>query len=161
LSVSAAAAMIALGALVMVGGFMGVGSPLRLIDELVRQQRGKLTLICNDTARPGFGVGKLIDAGLVRKVIASHSPAWGRAMDLVTDARRVIAAMTHRSPLGSKIVKRCSLPTTSVRRVDLIVTELAVIKPNPQGLLLIETADGVSVRQVLDATDAELIVEPA
>lgn len=67
-----AAARVAPGAAVMVGGFMGVGSPHRLIEELIRQRIGDLTLVCNDTARPGFGVGRLIDAGLVRKVIASH-----------------------------------------------------------------------------------------
>jgi acetate CoA/acetoacetate CoA-transferase alpha subunit len=71
-SVREAVARIAPGAVVMVGGFMGVGSPHRLIDELIRQGTGNLTLICNDTSRPGFGVGKLIDANLVRKVIASH-----------------------------------------------------------------------------------------
>jgi acetate CoA/acetoacetate CoA-transferase alpha subunit len=60
------------GATVMIGGFMGVGTPPRLIDETVRQGKKDLTIIVNDTARPGFGVGKLIDAGLVRKVIASH-----------------------------------------------------------------------------------------
>lgn len=64
--------MVPEGAVVMVGGFMGVGSPVRLIDELVRQRRGGLTLICNDTARPDIGVGRLVDAGLVRKVIVSH-----------------------------------------------------------------------------------------
>ena len=71
------------GARVMIGGFMGVGSPHRLIDELVRQRRRDLTLICNDMARPGFGVGKLVDAGLVAKVITSHigtNPAVQRAM---------------------------------------------------------------------------------
>lgn len=67
-----AVAMVPDGAAVMVGGFMGVGSPMRLIDELVRQRRKNLTLISNDTARPGVGVGRLIDAGLVAKVIASH-----------------------------------------------------------------------------------------
>jgi acetate CoA/acetoacetate CoA-transferase alpha subunit len=67
-----AVAMVREGAVVMVGGFMGVGSPQRLIDELVRQRRGGLTIVCNDTARPGVGVGRLLDAGLVHKVIASH-----------------------------------------------------------------------------------------
>jgi acetate CoA/acetoacetate CoA-transferase alpha subunit len=71
-SVREAAARVAPGAVVMIGGFMGVGSPHRLIDELIRQQIGDLTLVCNDTARPASGVGKLIDAGLVRKVVASH-----------------------------------------------------------------------------------------
>jgi len=60
------------GASVMIGGFMGGGSPVRLIDELVRQGKRALTLICNDTARPGVGIGKLIDAGLVRKLVTSH-----------------------------------------------------------------------------------------
>lgn len=69
--------------------------------------------------------------------------------------------MTHRSRTGSKIVRRCSLPLTSIRRVDLIVTELAVIiRPTETGLVLEETAPGVSVRDVIDATDAALIPGP-
>ncbi len=60
------------GASLMIGGFMGVGTPPRLIDELVRQGKKDLTIIANDTARPGVGIGKLIDAGLVRKLIVSH-----------------------------------------------------------------------------------------
>jgi acetate CoA/acetoacetate CoA-transferase beta subunit len=88
-------------------------------------------------------------------------PGMGGAMDLVTGARRVIVAMTHRSPTGSKIVPRCSLPITSVRRVDLIVTELGVIQPTAEGLVLLETAPGVSVQQVLDATAARLVVSDA
>lgn len=67
-----AVGMIPDGATVMVGGFMGGGSPVRLIDELVRQRKSSLTLVCNDTARPGVGVGKLIDAGLVSRLITSH-----------------------------------------------------------------------------------------
>jgi acetate CoA/acetoacetate CoA-transferase beta subunit len=88
-------------------------------------------------------------------------PGMGGAMDLVTGARRVIVAMTHRSPTGAKIVRQCSLPITSVRRVDLVVTELAVIRPTAKGLVLAETAAGVSVAQVLAATEARLIVDPA
>jgi acetate CoA/acetoacetate CoA-transferase alpha subunit len=60
------------GSTLMIGGFMGVGSPVRLIDELVRQGKGDLTIIANDTARPGVAIGKLIVARLVRKVITSH-----------------------------------------------------------------------------------------
>lgn len=93
-------------------------------------------------------------------VPGSMIPGMGGAMDLVTGADRVIVAMTHRSRSGSKVVKRCSLPITSLRRVDLIVTELAVIRPTPAGLVLQETAPGVSVREVLDATDATLILSP-
>ena len=60
------------GASLMVGGFMGVGTPERLMDELVRQDKRNLTVIANDTAMVGRGIGKLITAKLVRKVIASH-----------------------------------------------------------------------------------------
>jgi acetate CoA/acetoacetate CoA-transferase alpha subunit len=60
------------GASMLVGGFMGVGTPEPIVDELVRQRRGGLTVIANDTAMPGTGIGKLISAGLVRRVIASH-----------------------------------------------------------------------------------------
>jgi acetate CoA/acetoacetate CoA-transferase alpha subunit len=60
------------GASVMIGGFMAVGTPDRLVDELVRQKKRDLTVIANDTAMPGKGIGKLISARLVRKVIASH-----------------------------------------------------------------------------------------
>src|ERR1700753_271727 len=60
------------GASLMVGGFLGVGTPERLIDELVRQRKRDLTVIANDTAKPGVGIGKLISAKSIRKVIASH-----------------------------------------------------------------------------------------
>lgn len=85
-------------------------------------------------------------------------PGMGGAMDLVTGARRVIVAMLHRSATGSKIVQRCSLPITSTRRVDLIVTELAVIRPTPSGLELVETAPGVTEADVLAATEARLCI---
>ena len=72
IAVADAVALIPDGARLMIGGFMGVGSPRRLIDELVRQSRRGLTIISNDTARPGIGVGKLISAGLVSTLITSH-----------------------------------------------------------------------------------------
>ena len=65
-------AMIPDGASLMIGGFMGVGTPERLIDELVRQGKRRLTVIANDNAMPGRGIGKLISAGLVARTIASH-----------------------------------------------------------------------------------------
>jgi acetate CoA/acetoacetate CoA-transferase alpha subunit len=67
-----AVAMIPDGARVMIGGFMGVGTPERLMDELVRQGKRGLTVIANDNALPGIGIGKLISAGVVTKTIASH-----------------------------------------------------------------------------------------
>jgi acetate CoA/acetoacetate CoA-transferase alpha subunit len=71
-SLADAVAMIPDGASLMVGGFMGVGTPERVIDELVRQGKRNLTVIANDTATPGRGIGKLVSAGLLAKTIASH-----------------------------------------------------------------------------------------
>jgi acetate CoA/acetoacetate CoA-transferase alpha subunit len=67
-----AVAMIPDGASLMVGGFMGVGTPERLMDELVRQGKRNLTIIANDTSVPGRGIAKLVSAGLVGRTIASH-----------------------------------------------------------------------------------------
>jgi acetate CoA/acetoacetate CoA-transferase alpha subunit len=71
-SLENAVAMIPNGASLMIGGFMGVGTPERIVDELVRQGKRDLTVIANDTATPGRGIGKLVDAGLVARTIASH-----------------------------------------------------------------------------------------
>jgi acetate CoA/acetoacetate CoA-transferase alpha subunit len=71
-SVEKAVELIPDGASVMVGGFMGVGTPERLMDELVRQGRRGLTVIANDTARPGRGIGKLVSSGVAAKAIVSH-----------------------------------------------------------------------------------------
>jgi acetate CoA/acetoacetate CoA-transferase alpha subunit len=72
ISVQDAVALIPSGARLMVGGFMGVGTPERLIDELVRQGKRSLTVIANDTAMPGRGIGKLVTAGLLDRVVVSH-----------------------------------------------------------------------------------------
>jgi acetate CoA/acetoacetate CoA-transferase alpha subunit len=72
ISVEEAVDMIPHGASLMIGGFMGVGTPERLIDELVRQGKRNLVVIANDAATPGRGIGKLIAAGLVAKAVASH-----------------------------------------------------------------------------------------
>jgi acetate CoA/acetoacetate CoA-transferase alpha subunit len=71
-SVEEAVAMVPAGASIMVGGFMGVGTPQRLLDEVVRQHKSGLSVICNDAAMPGKGVGKLIDAALVSRLTTSH-----------------------------------------------------------------------------------------
>jgi acetate CoA/acetoacetate CoA-transferase beta subunit len=85
-------------------------------------------------------------------------PGMGGAMDLVTGAKRVIVAMQHTAKGAAKIVKKCALPMTSVRPVDLVVTELAVIAFPGGRATLLETGPGVSVPQVIAATEAELVV---
>ena len=85
-------------------------------------------------------------------------PGMGGAMDLVSGAKRVIVAMQHTAKGKPKIMKQCTLPLTSVRPVDLVVTELAVIGFPGGRATLLETAPGVAVKQVLDATEAELRV---
>jgi acetate CoA/acetoacetate CoA-transferase alpha subunit len=72
ISLQKAVALIPEGASLMIGGFMGVGTPERVIDELVQQGKRNLTVIANDTAMPEVGIGKLISAGLIRKAIVSH-----------------------------------------------------------------------------------------
>ena len=100
--------------------------------------------------------GKLANWMIPGKMV----PGMGGAMDLVAGAKRVVIAMQHTAKGKSKVVQRCTLPLTSSRPVDLVVTELAVIA-FPQGrATLLETAPGVTVQQVKDATEAELVVPP-
>ena len=85
-------------------------------------------------------------------------PGMGGAMDLVTGAKRVIVAMQHAAKGKSKIVSKCSLPLTSSRPVDLVVTDLAVIGfPNGR-ITLLETAPGVSVAEVMAVTEADIVI---
>ena len=72
ISLEKAVEMIPDGATVMIGGFMAIGTPERLMDELVRQGKKNLTVIANDNALPGKGIGKLVSAGVIKKTIASH-----------------------------------------------------------------------------------------
>src|SRR5258708_3565660 len=76
-------------------------------------------------------------------------PGMGGAMDLVTAAKRVIVAMQHAAKVKSKIVSNCALPLTSSRPVDLVVTDMAVIRLTPGRITLVETSPGVSVAEVL------------
>jgi len=72
ISLEQSVAIIPDGAILMIGGFMGVGTPERVVDEIVRQKKRGLTVIANDTAVPGKGIGKLVGAKQLRRVVASH-----------------------------------------------------------------------------------------
>jgi acetate CoA/acetoacetate CoA-transferase beta subunit len=85
-------------------------------------------------------------------------PGMGGAMDLVAGARRVVVAMQHVARGESKIVAELTLPPTAARPVTLIVTDLAVLEPSPDGLRLKERAPGVTVDQVRAATRADLLI---
>ena len=85
-------------------------------------------------------------------------PGMGGAMDLVSGAKRVVVAMQHTAKGRPKIVKQCSLPLTSLRPVDLVVTQLAVIAFPDDRATLVETAPGVTANDVLASTEAELVV---
>src|SRR4051812_47315319 len=86
------------------------------------------------------------------------APGMGGAMDLVTGAKKVVVAMQHTAKGKSKIVKACTLPLTSARAVELVVTELAVIAFKDGRLKLLEVAPGVTVDEVRAATEAELVI---
>ena len=85
-------------------------------------------------------------------------PGMGGAMDLVAGAKRVIVAMQHTAKGASKIVKKCTLPITALRPVDLVVTDMAVIGFPGGVATLLETGPGVSATQVAAATEAELAI---
>jgi acetate CoA/acetoacetate CoA-transferase beta subunit len=83
-------------------------------------------------------------------------PGMGGAMDLVTGAKRVIIAMQHTAKGKPKIVEACTLPLTSARPIDMLVSEMAVIAFKDGKATLLETGPGVTVEQVVAATDAKL-----
>ena len=85
-------------------------------------------------------------------------PGMGGAMDLVSGARRVVVAMQHTAKGKPKIVKECTLPLTSLRQVDMVVTELAVIAFSGNRAALVETAPNVTAQDVIASTEAALVV---
>lgn len=86
-------------------------------------------------------------------------PGMGGAMDLVVGAKTVIIAMEHTTKEGeSKILKECSFPLTACNEVDLIITNMAVIDVLPEGLVLREIAPGLTIEDVIKATEADLII---
>ena len=85
-------------------------------------------------------------------------PGMGGAMDLVSGAKRVVIAMQHTAKGKPKIVNKCTLPLTSIRQVDLVVSEMAVIAFPEGRATLLETGPGVSVEQIVAATEAKLVV---
>jgi acetate CoA/acetoacetate CoA-transferase beta subunit len=85
-------------------------------------------------------------------------PGMGGAMDLVSGAKRVVVAMQHTAKGKPKIVRQCSLPLTSLRPVEMVVTELAVIDFRDGRATLVETAPGITAKDVVAATEADLAV---
>lgn len=86
-------------------------------------------------------------------------PGMGGAMDLVVGAARVIVAMEHTAKGGAaKILKKCNLPLTAAKQVDLIITEMGVMEVTSKGIVLTEIAEGYTVEQVQEATEAKLII---
>ena len=85
-------------------------------------------------------------------------PGMGGAMDLLAGAKKVIVATEHTAKGGPKILKKCTLPLTAKNAVHLIVTEMAVLEVTPGGLLLKEARNGFTPQQIMDATEADIIV---
>lgn len=85
-------------------------------------------------------------------------PGMGGAMDLLVGAKKVIIAMTHTAKGTKKILKKCTLPFTAIKEVDMIITEMGVMEVTDEGIVLKELAPGVTVEDIQNETEAQLIV---
>ncbi|MFW5894568.1 MAG: 3-oxoacid CoA-transferase subunit B [Bacillota bacterium] len=85
-------------------------------------------------------------------------PGMGGAMDLLVGAKKVIIAMTHTAKGTMKILKKCSLPFTAIKEVDMIITEMGVMEVTDEGIVLKELAPGVTIEAIQEVTEPELIV---
>ncbi|HOT22091.1 MAG TPA: CoA-transferase, partial [Sedimentibacter sp.] len=94
------------------------------------------------------------------KIPGKMVPGMGGAMDLVVGAKTVIIAMVHTQKGKPKILKQCTLPLTAKEQVDIIVTEMALIRVTKDGLVLEELGPEATVEDVVDATEANLIISP-
>ncbi len=109
-----------------------------------------------------LGAFEVSEAGDISswKIPGKLVKGMGGAMDLVASAKNIIVAMMHTNPQGeSKLLKRCTLPLTGVGVVKRIVSDLAVVDVTPRGFKLLERAPGVSVQEIINATEGKLIVE--
>ncbi|MCT4634119.1 MAG: 3-oxoacid CoA-transferase subunit B [Firmicutes bacterium] len=95
------------------------------------------------------------------KIPGKYVPGMGGAMDLLVGAKKVIVSLAHADKNNnSKVLKECTLPLSAAGVVDLIITEKAVMKVTEDGLVLKEVAPGITVNEVVEMTDAELIIDP-
>lgn len=120
---------------------------------MIRSQKVDLTIL---------GAMEISENGDIAnwKIPGKMVKGMGGAMDLVASAENIIVAMMHVNKAGeSKILKKCTLPLTGVGCVKKVVTEMAVIEVTPNGLRLLERAPGVSVDDIVNATEASLIIE--
>src|SRR6266516_2445003 len=111
-------------------------------------------MLTDAAGQPVDQAGQLANWVIPNKMV----PGMGGAMDLVSGAKRVIVAMQHTAKGSAKIVKKCTLPVTSTRPVDWVVTELAVILFRDGRATLLESSPGVPVAQVVAATEADLVI---
>ena len=94
------------------------------------------------------------------KIPGKMVPGMGGAMDLLSGAKKVIVAMEHTAKGNPKLLKKCNLPLTAVKAVDMIITEMGVIEVTPEGFTLVERNPEYTVEQIQEATEATLHVAP-